>query len=483
MLKTKEGIKLLNLILMIRIIVITLVIVVLFESCGGYSSLMGGIGGGIFSAIGKVSNTFGTPLGRDIDSDGDNDSAFVIDNIAGGNMGDVGNSIYVDSNGKIYVTGYSLNGSNEDMYVIRLNNNGSMDMTFNGSGKVVLNSIAGGNGSDIGNSIYVDSSGKIYVTGDSYNGSSNYDMYVIRLNSNGSLDSSFGVGGKVVVNNIAGGNGYDYGNSIYVDSSGKVYVTGRSWNGSNDDMYVIRLNSNGSLDNSFGSSGKVVLNSIAGGNWDDIGNSIYVDSSGKIYVTGGSPNSGGNLDMYVLRLDNNGSMDMTFNGSGKVVLNSIAGGNANDDGNSIYVDSSGKVYVTGRSWNGSNDDMYVIRLNSNGSLDNSFGSSGKVVLNNIAGGNWDDFGNSIYVDSNGKIYVTGYSWNGSNWDMYVIRLNSNGSMDSSFGIGGKVLVNNIAGGNMEDYGNSIYVDSNGNIYVTGGSYNGSNRDMYVIKIE
>ena len=66
--------------------------------------------------------------------------------------------------------------------------------------------------------------------------------------------------------------------------------------------------------------------------------------------------------------------------------------------------------------------MLLLRLNSDGSMDNTFGTNGKVVVNNIAGGNDDDYGRSIYVDSYGKVYVTGDSYNGSNWDMYVIEI-------------------------------------------------------------
>jgi len=358
-------------------------------------------------------------LNRDIDQDGDNDVVSIFHNIAGGNQDDYGNSLHVDRRGKIYVTGYSYNGSNYDMYVIRMNNDGSLDTSFGTNGKVVVNNIAGGNGWDSGNSIYVDSNGKVYVTGYSSNGS-NEDMYVIRLNSDGSMDNTFGTNGKVVVNNIAGGN-WDYGISIYVDSNGKVYVTGYSSNGSNEDMYVIKINSDGSLDNLFGANGKVVLNNIAGGNGGDYGNSLYVDRSGKIYVTGSSSN-GRDYDMYVIRINSDGSVDNTFGTNGKVVFNSIAEGNYLDFGKSIYVDSSGKIYVTGSSWKGSSLGMYVIRLNSGGSLDNTFATNGKVVVNNIAGRNSSDSGKSIYVDRSGKIYITGYSSNRNNFDMYMIKI-------------------------------------------------------------
>ncbi len=281
-------------------------------------------GGGAGNIIGKVSNVFGTQLNRDLDGDGDNDSAVVLNNIAGGNENDYGYSLTIDSTGKIYVTGSSRNGRNDD-------------------------------------------------------------MYVIRLNSDGRIDNRFGVNGKVVVNNIAGGNDYDVGRSLTLDRTGKIYVTGWSRNVSNWDMYVIRLNSDGRIDNSFGVNGKVVVNNIAGGNDYDVGESLTTDSTGKIYVTGWSDVS--STDMYVIRLNSDGRIDNRFGVNGKVVVNNIAGGNRYDSGNSLTLDRTGKIYVTGTSWNGSNSDMYVIRLNSDGRIDNRFGVNGKVVVNNIAGGN------------------------------------------------------------------------------------------------
>jgi hypothetical protein len=94
---------------------------------------------------------------------------------------------------------------------------GILDTSFNGTGFVVHNNAAGGNGFDYGNSIYVDNTGKIYVTGYSINSNGIYDMVIWRYNSNGILDTTFNGTGFVVHNNAAGGNSSDYGNSIYVD--------------------------------------------------------------------------------------------------------------------------------------------------------------------------------------------------------------------------------------------------------------------------
>jgi uncharacterized delta-60 repeat protein len=127
--------------------------------------------------------------------------------------------------------------------------------------------------------------------------------------------------------------------------------------------------------------------------------------------------------------------------------------------------------------------MVIWRYNSDGSLDNTFGNNGIVVHHNAAGGNSHDVGYSIYVDNNGKIYVTGYSVNSSdNLDMVIWRYNSDGSLDNTFGNNGIVVHHNAAGGNSDDGGNSIYVDSNGKIYVTGYSENrNDNYDMVIWK--
>jgi uncharacterized delta-60 repeat protein len=425
-----------------------------------------------------------TPATGVLDTSFGNGGIVVHHNAAGGNSDDVGNSIYVDSKGKIYVTGYSENSSsNYDMVIWRYNSNGKLDTSFNGTGIVVHHNAAGGNSADIGRSIYVDSKGKIYITGFSGNGS-DADMVIWRYNSNGTLDTSFGNGGIVVHNNAAGGTlrRGDEGRSIYVDSTGKIYVTGYSWSsrGIRDsrDMVIWRYNSNGTLDTSFNGTGIVVHHNAAGGYKDDEGNSIYVDTTGKIYVTGYSSN-GSNYDMVIWRYNSNGTLDTSFNGTGIVVHNGVA----DDEGRSIYVDSTGKIYVTGYSWTSSgNYDMVIWRYNSNGTLDTSFNGTGIVVHHNAAGGNSHDEGNSIYIDTTGKIYVTGFSKNSSgNEDMVIWRYNSDGSLDTSFGNGGIVVHNNAAGGAVHDEGNSIYVDSTGKIYVTGFSWNGRNLDMVIWK--
>jgi uncharacterized delta-60 repeat protein len=126
-------------------------------------------------------------------------------------------------------------------------------------------------------------------------------------------------------------------------------------------MVIWRYNSDGSLDKTFGEGGIVVHDNAAGGKSYDKGNSIYVDKKGRIYVTGSSRNRNGDLDMVIWRYNGDGSIDKTFGEGGIVVYNNAAGGKGWDEGNSIYVDNKGRVYVTGFSYNGKDADMVIWR--------------------------------------------------------------------------------------------------------------------------
>jgi uncharacterized delta-60 repeat protein len=236
----------------------------------------------------------------------------------------------------------------------------------------------------------------------------------------------------------------------------------------------------GILGPSFGNQG-IVENNLA------MGNSMFVDNEGKIYVTGWiykkryviSKASGSNyIAMIICRYNNDGTLDKTFGIGGIVSYNNAAGGNWHDYSNSMYVDSNGKIYVVGSSWNGKNFDMVIWKYNNDGSLDNTFGKRGYVVNNNAARGNGDDKGTTIFVDNNGKIYVTVKSWNGFNFDMVIWRYNSDGSLDKSFGENGVLVYKKSLIENTNEQGNSIYVDNFQRIYVTG--FSESNKEINMV---
>jgi uncharacterized delta-60 repeat protein len=349
----------------------------------------------------------------------------VHNSAAGGNSHDLGQSISIQSDGKYVVAGYSRNvAANNDMVIWRYNTNGSLDTTFNSVGYVVHNNAAGGNSHDLGQSISIQSDGKYVVAGYSRNVAANDDMAIWRYNTDGTLDTTFNSVGYATHHNAAGGNGSDVGSLIAIQSDGKYVITGYSLSAAtNTDMVIWRYNSDGSLDTTFNSVGYAVHAGAAGGSAADAGNSIAVQAEGKYVVTGYSTNAAADQDMVIWRYNTDGSLDTTFNSVGYTVHNSAAGGIGSDIGSLIVIQVDGKCVVSGYSTNAAaNHDMAIWRYNSDGSLDTTFNSVGYFIHNSAAGGNGADRAYSSVIQSDGKYVAAGYSRNGAgNDDMALWR--------------------------------------------------------------
>ena len=379
-------------------------------------------------------------------SDGSLDSSFDTDGkvVTGiGTSNSYANSVVIQSDGKIVVAGYSGNGTNNDIAVVRHNPNGSLDTSFDTDGKVTTST---GTGNDIANSAAIQSNGKIVLAG-----YSNRGVVVIRYDSNGLLDTSFDTDGKVTT---AVGSGNDHANSVAIQNDGKIVVAGYSVNGSINDFAITRYNANGLSDNTFGANGKVTT-VIGTGN--DIANSVAIQNDGKIVVVGQSSN-GINYDFAITRYSANGSLDTSFDTDGKLTT---AIGSGNDQANSVAIQNDGKIVVAGQSLNGSNYDFAITRYNANGSLDTSFDNDGKVTT---AIGTGNDIAYSVAIQTDGKIVVAGYTGTGVNSDFAVIRYNTNGSLDNSFDNDGIVTT---AIGTTSDIAYSVAIQSDGKIVVAG----------------
>ncbi|NOY39354.1 MAG: hypothetical protein GXO95_03780 [Nitrospirae bacterium] len=409
-----------------------------------------------------VSNNTGTISGADVTDvtvvcydSGTLDTTFGTNGVVTYDSGygyDYGESVTVDSNGKILVAGTSYNGDDSDMTVLRINADGSPDTSFGTNGVVTYDS----GDHDYGYSVTVDSNGEILVTGYISNGGVS-DMAVLRFNADGSPDTSFGTNGVVTYDSGYGSRG----ESITVDSNGKILVAGTSYNFSDSDMTVWRFNTDGSPDTTFGTNGVVTYDSGYG---NDYGESVTVDLNGKILVAGTSYN-GDDSDMTVLRINADGLPDTSF-GIGSIVTYDSGYG---DYGYSVTVDSNGKILVAGYIFNGADSDITVLRFNTDGSPDTTFGTNGVATYD---GG----YGYSITVDSNGEILVTGYISNGGVSDMAVLRFNTDGSPDTTFGTNGVATYDSGDGHNA---GKSVTVDSNGKILVAGTIYKNRDSNMTV----
>jgi hypothetical protein len=267
---------------------------------------------------------------------------------------------------------------------------------------------------------------------------------------------------------IGGGDFYNYGSSIAVDSNGYTYVTGDdniAWGtpvrpyANGYDVFVTKLNANGEL----------VWHTFLGSSGDDYSGGIVVDGDGNVYVSGSSnatwgtaplqDYNGGSSDVFIAKLDVNGGLQW----------NTFIGGSGYDNRSSIALDGSNNLYITGRSnaaWGtpvlGYVDsfDVFVVKISNNGVLQWS----------TFLGGNGQQDGKAIATDGSGNVYVagdnSGYSWGAPvqgpiyGWDAFATKLDS---------ATGALQWNTFLGGNGVDNSTDIIVDDNGNVYLSGES--------------
>ena len=295
---------------------------------------------------------------------------------------------------------------------------GDLDTSFDTDGKVSTPILSG---ADEANSVVLQSDGKIVAAGSSYNGS-NYDFAVVRYNTDGSLDTTFGTGGKVTTSI---GSDPDVANSVVLQSDGKIVAAGYSHNGSNYDFAIVRYNTNGSLDTTFDADGKQTTSIGSGA---EIAYSVVLQSDGKIVAAGYSHN-GTNTDFAVVRYNTDGSLDTTFDTDGK---QTTAIGSGAEVANSVVLQGDGKIVAAGYSHNGTNTDFAVVRYNTDGSLDTTFDTDGKQTTSIGSG---TEVARSVVLQSDGKIVAAGWMHNGTNEDFAVVRYSANvsdapGSNDS-----------------------------------------------------
>ena len=317
---------------------------------------------------------------------------------------DVGRSVIQQADGKLVVAGYSKNGSNDDFSLIRLNADGSLDTSFGTAGKLL---VPVGSGNDTAYSVIQQADGKLVMAGSSSNGV-NQNFSLIRLNTDGSLDTSFNTDGKLLLP-------VGLGRSVIQQADGKLVVAGFSV----ENFSLIRLNTDGSLDNDFDTDGKLLV--PVGLLFGEV-SSVIQQADGKLVVAGFSYSDG--LHFSLIRLNTDGSLDASFDTDGKII---VSLGLGYDYGHSVIQQADGKLVVAGYSSTNNGKEFSLIRLNADGSLDTSFGTDGKLLVP-VGYGE----GYSVIQQADGKLVVAGNSYNGSNYDFCLIRLNTDGSLDTTF---------------------------------------------------
>jgi uncharacterized delta-60 repeat protein len=302
---------------------------------------------------------------------------------------------------------------------------------------------------DYGTDIAVLADGKTIVAGRSY--STGWDFAIAKYNANGSIDTTFGTSGKSVADFS---NRIDLAGGMAMQSNGKIVVVGETSglnNTASGDFALARFNANGSRDITFGSLGKVTTDFAGLG---DSAKKVAIQIDGKIVVVGKSLISAGNIGYAIARYNSNGTLDTTFSGDGKAVY-SMGDYGAND----VLIQPDGKILVVGSG----TFNFGVLRILSNGLPDASFGIFGKVAVD--FGGN--DVAYSVGLQSDGKIIIGGSAQSafGELNNSALVRLNSNGTLDTAFDGDGKITINLNTADN--DYIADLVIKSNGEILAIG----------------
>lgn len=356
-----------------------------------------------------------------------------------------GGGAVIQADGKVVAVGSINNVStSNDALLVRYNIDGSLDNTFGTGGFV----IADHNGQfNTANAIAIQPDGKLIAFGQI-----SRSLIAMRFNTDGMLDTTFGMEGKVL---FSLGNFAQPGNAVLVQPDGKVVGVAEARDSSNlPAMGVVRFNANGTVDNTFGDGGKVIIS--FGGTDAEFPTSVNLQTDGKLVIAGVTDRPVTFRDFAVARLNIDGSMDNTFGVGGKVVtdvdrLDGVA--------NSV-IQRDGKILVMGFSFTGSK--LAVVRYNSDGSLDGSFGNAGRVQTVVSPG---ENFGSAVAVQPDGKILAAASTGVFPDRTFGLVRYDSNGFVDTSFGTNG-VVVTQISPGNV-DNPKSVLLQNDGKIIVSG----------------
>jgi uncharacterized delta-60 repeat protein len=374
------------------------------------------------------------------------------------------NDVTMQADQKIICTGVALTPAfSSVMKVMRLHSDGT-----NGVYSLLLGNETHGYES------YVQDDGKILVAGITYDINYIADWMLLRLDSTGVLDPTFGTNGITTLD-FEGRD--DIADALTVQADGKILVSG-TYNDTIDfynNPTIVRFTADGIVDSTFGTNGKV---SVHGLHIDNELTSIEVQQDGKI-VAGGHYSTvftgAMNFDVLVIRVDNTGVLDPSF-GVGGVVITPINGGV--DDSFGLDIDSNGNVYVAGFTTLPVTltYDMIIVKYDSTGTPDPGFGNGGIVTFNNSD----QDVAMDIQVQPDNKIVVGGSSGAGmfGPRDFAIWRYLSDGTPDITFGTNGFVTTTVLP--NFQDC-NSITLQADGKIVAAGRANNGSQNDIAVVR--
>jgi uncharacterized delta-60 repeat protein len=329
-----------------------------------------------------------------------------------------------------------------EINIARFKQNGTADSSFATNGFYDIPYFA------ILRDVLLQPDGKIIFAGVVSLGGDNY--FIMRLNTDGTPDMSFGISGVVTLD-IGPGNESAY--AIALQGDAKIVVAG---NCSPSNIGVVRLKANGVVDSSFGTNGiekSVYCSGVA---------RVRITSDGKIVVGATAPSTH-NYSMMAVRYMPDGSLDHSFNGTG--VAYTVAGAPGSNYCRAMKLQPDDKIILTGSGGFGLEGSNFVaIRYNTDGSLDASFGSAG---IANVDFDGDDDAGAGIAIAPDGKIVLCGGTKQSGKGRVAMACLANDGTLNTTWGSAGKII---STWGAINDGSSDVLFQPDGKMIVSGLSY-------------
>ena len=370
-----------------------------------------------------------------------------------------GYGVTLQPGGKILETGLTYDGVTDELAIGRFDSTGALDRSFGINGFVTS---SGGNIDDEANALSIQLDGKLLVAGSSSNGIGSV-FTVLRYNPDGTPDRFWGSGG---VTTAFSQSADAQANALVTQGDGTVIAVGYGNNGKNKDFAVARFTPSGVPDGAFGAGG-LIATPI--GSSDDIATAVAVQSDGRIVVAGYSL---GTYDHFALtRYLTNGTLDHEF-GVGGIVQTQV--GTSHNFAQAVAVQKDGKILAAGNSLTGGNYQFAVVRYKPDGTPDSAFGNAG-VVLTPIETAS---FGYALAVQGDGRFIVAGYAYDNGAYSIALVRYDSSGALDQTFGSNGSVETR-IGSANVFAY--SVAIDSIGRIIAGGQVQDGSRYQFTLVR--
>ncbi|MBT6838015.1 MAG: T9SS type A sorting domain-containing protein [Bacteroidetes bacterium] len=349
---------------------------------------------------------------------------------------------------------------------------GTLDPDFGINGKLLIGIVGQ---QDVANSVVIQADGKIVVAGYASSSVSGKDFFCIRLKTDGTYDSTFGLNGIVKTDLQLGSDDVAYSLSLQTD--GKLILAGYSDNGSSKDAALVRYHTNGIIDSSFGSNG-VVLTDFEASQQDEIHVAKIHHLTGKIIVGGTTIINSTNSKPVVARYLSNGSLDTNFNSNGiRLLWITSLDYQYYFSVEDLAVQPNGKISAVGwrdfpsMQWS---SDYWACRINADGSMDNTFSLDGVNVYNGNFNGN--DRAYAMLLKSNNKMLIAGGgSITSIYYDFSVFEAEEDGGV-------GAWSAKADYGTLLDDIAYGIKEDDNGKFVMAGSTGNSASKEFAIVRI-